>query len=107
MSVGGYIRICLAVYGPEIIGGFGLEEKTKAVCGLGRTNYGGLRNVRPPIIDPPKSHSQSREYSLALLPKFSRRKMNVSPHMDTLCTKLKHRYLAIWPSLISLDECFF
>ena len=25
----------------------------KAVCGLGRTNYGGLRNVRPPIIDPP------------------------------------------------------
>ena len=26
-------------------------KKTKAVCGLGRTNYGGLRNVRPPIID--------------------------------------------------------
>ena len=55
MSVGRYIRIYLAVYGPEIIGGFGLEEKsqkTKAVCGLGRTNYGGLRNVRPPIIDP-------------------------------------------------------
>ena len=43
------IRIYLAVYGPEIIGGFGLDEKgqkTKAVCGLGRTNY-----VRPPIID--------------------------------------------------------
>ena len=56
MSVGRYIRIDLAVYGPEIFGGFGLEEKrqqTKAVCGLGRTNYGGLRNVRPPIIDPP------------------------------------------------------
>ena len=55
MSVCGYIRIYLAVYDPEIIGGFGLEEKgqkTKAVCGLGRTNYGGLRNERPPIIDP-------------------------------------------------------
>ena len=43
MSVGGYIRIYLAVYVPEfeIIGGFGLEEKsqkTKAVCGQGRTN---------------------------------------------------------------------
>ena len=22
----------------------------KAVCGLGRTNYGGLRNVRPPLL---------------------------------------------------------
>ena len=44
-------RIYLAVYCPEIIGGFDLEEKgqkTKAVCGLGRTNYGGLRNVQPP-----------------------------------------------------------
>ena len=45
MLVCGYIRIYLAVYGPEIIGGFGLEEKSrqkkKAVCGLGRTNYGG------------------------------------------------------------------
>ena len=44
------IRIYLAVYGPEIIGGFGLDEKkvkkTKAVCGLGRKNY-----VQPPIID--------------------------------------------------------
>ena len=42
------------VYGPEIIGSFGLEEKSqkpKAVCGLGRTNYGGLGNVRPTIID--------------------------------------------------------
>ena len=29
MSVCGYIRIYLAVYGSEIIGGFGLEEKTK------------------------------------------------------------------------------
>ena len=39
----------LAVYGPEIIGGFGLDEKNeKAVCGLGRTNYDGLRNMRPP-----------------------------------------------------------
>ena len=55
MSICGYIRIYLAVYGPEIIGGFGFEEKsnkTKAVCGLRRTNYGSLRNVRPPIIDP-------------------------------------------------------
>ena len=37
------------------LGGFGLEEKskkTKVVCGLRITNYGGLRNVRPPIIDP-------------------------------------------------------
>ena len=36
MSVGGYISIYLAVYDPEITGGFGLEEKsqkTKAVCG--------------------------------------------------------------------------
>ena len=56
VSIGGYIRIYLTVYGPEIIiGGFGLEEKSqkrKAVCGQGRTNYGGLWNVRPPIIDP-------------------------------------------------------
>ena len=29
MSVGGYIRIDLAVYGPEIIGGFRLEKKVK------------------------------------------------------------------------------
>ena len=45
MLAGGYIRVYQAVYGPEIIGGFGLKEKsrqkTKAVCGLGRTNYGG------------------------------------------------------------------
>ena len=43
------IRIYLAVYGPEIIGGFDVDEKrskTKAVCGLGRKYY-----VRPPIID--------------------------------------------------------
>ena len=52
MSVCGYIRIYLAVYSLENKGGFGLEEKTKAVCGLGRTNYDGLRNVRLPIIDP-------------------------------------------------------
>ena len=56
MSICGYIRIYLAVYGQEIIGGFGLEEKskkkTKVVCGLGRTIYDGLRNVGPPIIDP-------------------------------------------------------
>ena len=34
---------------------FGLEEKsqkTKTVCGLGRTNSDGLRNVQPPVIDP-------------------------------------------------------
>ena len=50
-----YILIYLAVYGPEIIGGFVVEEKcqkTKAVCGPRRTNYGGLRNVRSPLIDP-------------------------------------------------------
>ena len=44
------IRIYLAVYGPEFIGGSVLtkkDKKTKAVCGLGRTNY-----VRPPIIGP-------------------------------------------------------
>ena len=29
-----------------------MSEKTKVVCGLGRTNCGGLRNARPPIIDP-------------------------------------------------------
>ena len=51
MSVCGYIRIYLAVYGPENKGGFGLEGKKKAVCGVGRTNYGGLRKVRPPIIE--------------------------------------------------------
>ena len=45
-DVCGYIRIYLAVYGPEISDGFGLEEKTKVVCDLGGTNYGGLRNVR-------------------------------------------------------------
>ena len=36
------IRIYLAFYGPEIIGGFGLEEKsqkTKTVYGPRRTNY--------------------------------------------------------------------
>ena len=61
MSVCGYIRIYLAVYGPEIIGGFG--QNKKAVCGLRKRNYGGLRNMRPPIIDPlgwrKKSQGQS------------------------------------------------
>ena len=55
VSVGGYICIYLVVYSPEIFGGFGLEEKsekTKAVCSLGGTNCGGLRNVRLPIMDP-------------------------------------------------------
>ena len=28
-----------------------LRKKTKAVCGLGSTNYGGLGNVPFPIID--------------------------------------------------------
>ena len=28
------------------------SKNTKAVCGLGRAYYGGLWNVRPPIIDP-------------------------------------------------------
>ena len=40
-----YNRIYLAAYGPENKGGFGLEKRTKTVCGLGRTNYGSLRNV--------------------------------------------------------------
>ena len=55
MSVGGYICIYLAVYCPEIIGGFAIEEKrkkTEVVCGLGRRNYGRFLNVHPPIIDP-------------------------------------------------------
>ena len=52
VSVCRCIRIYLVAYGPEIKGDFALEGKTEAVCGLGRTNYGGLRNVRPPIIDP-------------------------------------------------------
>ena len=30
----GYIHIYLVVYGPEIIGGFSLLEKTTEVCGL-------------------------------------------------------------------------
>ena len=34
MSVCGYIRIYLAVYGPEIIDGFVLEEKVKNGNGL-------------------------------------------------------------------------
>ena len=53
LSIGWRVHcIYLAVYGPETKGGFGLEEKTKAVCSLGRkTGYGGLRNVRPPVID--------------------------------------------------------
>ena len=40
-----------------LIGGFSLEEnsqKTRVVCGLGRTNYGSLQNVQPPIVDPHK-----------------------------------------------------
>ena len=39
MLVGGYICIYLVVYHPEIIGGFGLEEK-------------GQKKKVPPIIDP-------------------------------------------------------
>ena len=42
----------VAVHGPEIKRGFGLEENTKAGWGLGGTHYGGLQNVRSPIIDP-------------------------------------------------------
>ena len=59
MLAGRYIHIYLAVYSPEIIGGFGFEEKSqkmKAVCSLGRKNYGGLWNVQPPIIDPLRAH---------------------------------------------------
>ena len=37
------------------------KEKTKAVCSLGRTNYGGLRNVLPPIIDPLYMHSTTEK----------------------------------------------
>ena len=54
MSVSGYIRIYRAVYGPENKGGFGLEEKTKEVCGLGRLNNGGMCD-RSALIDPPKA----------------------------------------------------
>ena len=43
------MRIYLAVYGQEIIGGFGDEEK-KIESGL-------RSSVRPPIIDPLSSHS--------------------------------------------------
>ena len=52
MSVCGYIGIYLAVYCPETKGGFGLEEKVKVFCSLGRTKCGVLRNVLPPIVDP-------------------------------------------------------
>ena len=56
MTVCGYIRIYLAVYGPEIIGGYGLDEKKNESSlmsrNTGRTNYNSLRNVRPPTIDP-------------------------------------------------------
>ena len=59
MSVGGYIRIYLAVYGPEIIGGFGFEEKSKKK----KKNESGLRSRKnklwrfaecatPPITHP-------------------------------------------------------
>ena len=43
---------CEQVYGPEIIGGFSVEEKTEAVSSLGRTNYGFLRNMQPLLVDP-------------------------------------------------------
>ena len=56
MSVGGYIRIYLAVYGPEIILAISVlrkkSQKTKVICSLGRANHGGLRNLQPPIIGP-------------------------------------------------------
>ena len=55
VSVYGYIRIYLVVYGPEIIGGFGLEEKSqkvKAVCGLGRTNRWRLAECATPYNRP-------------------------------------------------------
>ena len=44
------IHIYLAVYSRGIIGGFGLEKKIQAVCGLGRTNYGSLWNVQPSTV---------------------------------------------------------
>ena len=43
-----FVGIYLVVYSPETKGSFSLEEKsqkTKAVCSVGRTNYGSLRNV--------------------------------------------------------------
>ena len=55
MSVGGYIGIYLAVYGPEMIGGFGLEEKrqkTKAVCG--KDKLWRFAECAIPILDPLK-----------------------------------------------------
>ena len=29
-----------------------LEENESGFCGFEETKYGGLRNVRPPVIDP-------------------------------------------------------
>ena len=67
MSVCGYIRIYLPAYGSEDKGGFGLEDKTKAFSCLRRTNYGGLRNVRPPIIDPQSNVGQEMTPSTFLI----------------------------------------
>ena len=64
MSVSGYIRIDLAVYGPEIIGGFRLEKKVKT---KNKTKQSGLRSRKNklwrfaecgnPVIDPLRSET--------------------------------------------------
>ena len=53
VSVCGYIRISSGGLAVHKIGAvsFLKKEKTKAVCGLGSTNYGALQNVTSPIID--------------------------------------------------------
>ena len=54
----------------------------KAVCGQGRTNYGGLRNVRPPIIDPHRKNNSRGVYGwVALLKRegeLTEQRMNIS-----------------------------
>ena len=53
VSVCGHIRISSGGLAVHKIGAvsFLKKEKTKAVCGLGSTNYGALQNVTSPIID--------------------------------------------------------
>ena len=65
MSVCGYICIIWRFTVQKIRLVSVLSKKTTAVCGLGRTNYGSLRNVPPPIIDPLKIlsiHTSSENY---------------------------------------------
>ena len=64
----------LTVYGQEIVarsGGFGLNEKTKAVCGLARAKFRGLRDVRLPTIhvDPEQTRHDGCLSLIALISK--------------------------------------